>query len=180
MTSLKSLELPALAGRATVAKERRSTTTTVNGEHSEGERSLSEVGPSHPQQTEGKQRTAKDFDGVDTFPLTRDAQHKITYGARSVFESNARRGVATFVVAGKVRRIAGRDKAGDPGFVHLPFESTGYDFFLSGTFDVDDGGGAGRPGLPRVARDCTKWGDKKGETKNYNIQTKLIFFTYPW
>lgn len=83
----------------------------------------------------------------------RDAQHKITYGARSVFESNARRGVATFVVAGKVRRIAGRDKAGDPGFVHLPFESTGYDFFLSGTFDVDDGGGAGRPGLPRVARD---------------------------
>lgn len=164
MTSLKSLELPALAGRATVAKERRSTTTTVNGEHSEGERSLSEVGPSHPQQTEGKQRTAKDFDGVDTFPLTRDAQHKITHGARSVFESNARRGVATFVVAGKVRRIAGRDKAGDPGFVHLPFESTGYDFFLSGTFDVDDGGGAGRPGLPRVARDCKE--PRVGENKS--------------
>lgn len=147
-----------------MAKERRSTTTTVNGEHSEGERGLSEVGPSHPQQTEGKQRTAKDFDGVDTFPLTRDAQHKITYGARSVFESNARRGVATFVVAGKVRRIAGRDKAGDPGFVHLPFESTGYDFFLSGTFDVDDGGGAGRPGLPRVARDCKE--PRVGENKS--------------
>jgi hypothetical protein len=115
----------------------------------------------------GNKEQQRILTGVDTFPLTRDAQHKITHGARSVFESNARRGVATFVVAGKVRRIAGRDKAGDPGFVHLPFESTGFDFFLSGTFDVDDGGNAGRPGLPRVARDCTKWGDKKGETKNY-------------
>lgn len=54
-----------------------------------------------------------------------DAQLKITHGAIRVFESNARRGVATFVVTGKVRRIAGRDEAGDTGFVHLPFESTG-------------------------------------------------------